>query len=59
MPMRVSDSSMQYTVHAKQNEIARWAVQCFGPKTMDRKERATRVLEEALELAQAEGIRKH
>lgn len=35
----------------------RWSRTCFGDEvTMDRKERALRVLEEAIELAQAEGI---
>lgn len=35
----------------------RWVVGTFGPIAMDRRERATRVLEEAMELAQAEGVR--
>lgn len=33
-----------------------WVVSRFGEGAMDRQERATRVLEEAIELAQAEGV---
>lgn len=42
-----------------QRRIAAWAKSRFGDGTMDRRERAIRVLEEAIELAQAEGIRRH
>lgn len=42
---------------ATQGCVVHWVEQSFGPKTAaDRKERAKRVLEEALELAQAEGV---
>lgn len=37
-------------------ECLEWAVKTFGPCARDRKERARRFLEEALELAQAEGL---
>lgn len=41
----------------RQAIAGQWACRCFGEQvTADRKERALRVLEEAIELAQAEGI---
>lgn len=43
-----------------QGRITGWVVSCLGLESlMDRKVRATRVLEEAIELAQAEGIQEH
>jgi hypothetical protein len=39
-----------------QLRVGEWARNAFGPNAMDRRERAARVLEEALELAQAEGV---
>ncbi len=36
--------------------IAWWVTTCFGSAAMKREERATRLLEEAVELAQAEGV---
>ena len=39
-----------------QQEAFEWARACFGDRAMGLKERAMRVLEEAIELAQAEGI---
>ncbi len=39
-----------------QRETLQWAVDTFGPCARDRRERAMRFLEEALELAQAEGL---
>lgn len=42
---------------ALQTRIARWVVEAFGNKIFhDRQERARRVLEEAIELAQSENI---
>ena len=41
----------------RQNNVARWVESRFGPHVQnDRRERAMRVLEEAIELAQAIGI---
>lgn len=37
-------------------EMLAWAVAMFGPAALNRDERAARVLEEALELAQCEGV---
>lgn len=37
-------------------EVLEWAEQTFGPVARDRHERACRFLEEAIELAQAEGL---
>lgn len=40
-----------------QDRVGKWVFSMFGyPILMDRKERATRILEEALELAQSEGV---
>lgn len=39
-----------------QRLAADWVVRCFGDGALDSKERARRVLEEAIELAQAEGV---
>lgn len=42
---------------AYQADVGRWMVECFGEQiAMDRLERIMRFLEEALELAQAEGM---
>jgi hypothetical protein len=38
------------------SEILAWAVRTFGPVASDRQERARRVAEEAIEVAQAEGV---
>jgi hypothetical protein len=41
----------------RQKTAAQWAERCFGRAVvMDRRERVTRILEEAIELAQAEGL---
>jgi len=41
----------------RQRQAAQWAERCFGRAVVeDRKERVTRILEEAIELAQAEGL---
>lgn len=37
--------------------VKAWVLKCFGEKSMSRQERALRLVEEAIELAQAEGIR--
>lgn len=39
-----------------QQRVAAWVEACFGVANMDRCERAARLLEEALELTQAEGL---
>lgn len=38
------------------SEVLEWATEMFGPIARDRRERACRFLEEAIELAQAEGL---
>jgi len=41
----------------RQTTAAQWAARCFGRAVVeDRRERVTRILEEAIELAQAEGL---
>jgi hypothetical protein len=41
----------------RQKAATRWAESCFGRAVVeDRRERVTRILEEAIELAQAEGL---
>lgn len=41
----------------RQKQATAWAERCFGRAVVeDRQERATRILEEAIELAQAEGL---
>jgi hypothetical protein len=40
----------------RQRAVMDWAFHCFGSRAMGLKERALRVLEEAIELAQAEGV---
>ncbi|MBM3539137.1 MAG: hypothetical protein FJX55_15060 [Alphaproteobacteria bacterium] len=41
----------------RQRQAAAWAESCFGREVVeDRRERVTRILEEAIELAQAEGL---
>lgn len=41
----------------RQKQATAWAKRCFGRAVVeDRRERATRILEEAIELAQAEGL---
>jgi hypothetical protein len=40
----------------RQRDVLRWAIRTFGPIAGNRDERAARFLEEAIELAQAEGI---
>lgn len=41
----------------RQKKAAAWAGRCFGRAVVeDRRERVTRILEEAIELAQAEGL---
>jgi len=41
---------------SRQSEVLSWAVSTFGPIALDRRERAARLLEECIELAQAEGL---
>lgn len=44
-------------IGAFQDQVASWMAMCFGPEvSADKKERAFRFLEEALELAQASGV---
>ena len=38
------------------SDILKWAVETFGPCALDRHERARRVVEEAVEVAQAQGV---
>jgi hypothetical protein len=40
----------------RQQLVYEWALRCFGERSMTLPERAARVLEEAIELAQAEGL---
>ncbi len=41
----------------RQKQATQWAERCFGREVVaDRRERVTRILEEAIELAQAEGL---
>ncbi|WP_052119847.1 hypothetical protein [Inquilinus limosus] len=40
----------------RQEVVGRWAKKCFGENTLAVKERSKRLLEEALELAQAGGV---
>lgn len=41
----------------RQRQATQWAERCFGRAVVaDRRERVTRILEEAIELAQAEGL---
>lgn len=44
------------TEEVRAYEVLDWAEQMFGPIARNRKERASRFLEEAIELAQAEGL---
>jgi hypothetical protein len=45
------------TRNERQTTAARWAERCFGRAVVDdKRERVTRILEEAIELAQAEGL---
>lgn len=44
---------------SRPDEILRWAIDTFGPIAADRHERAARFLEEAMELAQVEGVSHH
>lgn len=45
------------TRNERQKTAAQWAERCFGRAVVeDRRERVTRILEEAIELAQAEGL---
>lgn len=43
-------------VQTKPHDALDWAVETFGAIALDRQERAKRLLEEAMELAQAEGV---
>lgn len=52
-----SDGSRVTDVLAAQVRVSNWIRSNFGSDAMDLQERATRVLEEAIELAQAEGVR--
>lgn len=41
---------------SRQHDILQWAIRTFGPVAANRDERAARFLEEAMELAHAEGV---
>lgn len=43
----------------RQMKLILWAIRSFGNSTTDLKERARRLLEEAVELAQAVGVEEH
>lgn len=44
------------TRYARQAKIADWVMECFGEQHMGVEERAARLLEEAIEAAQAAGV---
>lgn len=46
-------------IHLQQKRVGKWVVSRFGMAALERKERTMRVLEEAVELAQAEGLPIH
>jgi hypothetical protein len=51
-----SDNAIALTRDERQRVVVKWATETFGPNAMTPAERAMRVLEEAVELAQAEGV---
>ena len=57
MALSGNGSRVADVLAAAQGHVSDWVRLNFGDDAMDRQERATRVLEEAIELAQAEGIR--
>lgn len=52
----LNNNTTQMVRDSRQKRVLAWARDCFGPDAINRKERAKRVLEEAIELAQLEGI---
>lgn len=51
-----AEAAETWRAEQRQRVVADWTVQTFGPEMMTPHERVLRVLEEALELAQAEGL---
>ena len=51
-----ADVAETWRAEQRQRIVERWTVRTFGPEMMTPHERVLRVLEEALELAQAEGL---